>query len=58
MTQTVKIAKHRAKQDPDRDNNEYHRSGVGVRYGSNLPGPANGETGPKIKAGTTRGACT
>lgn len=63
MSQTVKHAKRRTKQDPDRIDGAEGRDGVGIHYGTNLPYASVQAlpNGPFVRAmfgqKTTRGAC-
>ena len=56
MSQTVKFARHRAMQDPDRGDNDGYGN-AGVYFGSNIPYPVLAEK-PHVRGQrTTRGAC-
>lgn len=59
MTHTIKFARHRAAQDPDRGVPENGFRGKGVYFGSNIPFGVTldnpSETITRVR--TTRGAC-
>jgi hypothetical protein len=60
MTHTVKMARHRAAQDPDRGDATNDYRGKGVYFGSNITPRAMlaDPSGTVPRGRTTHGACT